>query len=138
MTLAEDTQILQGFIGGILIGLSALLLLIGNGNIAGISGIVGRAVAQPLNGGWRWLFIAGLLAGSALYLLATGSLDAVIPAFDFKIFMAAALVGVGTRLGSGCTSGHGVCGIGRLSPRSISATVVFMVVAIVTVAVVGR
>ncbi|BFM09420.1 YeeE/YedE family protein [Halioxenophilus aromaticivorans] len=138
MSIATDTQILQGFLGGLLIGSAALLLLLGKGYIAGISGIVGRAVTSPRNGGWRWLFIAGLLCGSAIYFLINGSLNAQLPTLDVTLLLAAALVGVGTRLGSGCTSGHGVCGIGRRSPRSLIATAVFMVVAIITVAVVGR
>lgn len=138
MTIASDTQIIQGFIGGLLIGLAALLLLWGRGNIAGISGIVGRAVSNPRQGGWRWLFMAGLLAGSATFLLVNGSLNANLPDFNYTTFLAAALVGVGTRLGSGCTSGHGVCGIGRRSLRSLSATAVFMAVAIATVALMGR
>ncbi len=138
ITLAEDIQILQGFLGGLLIGLAALILLLGNGYIAGISGIIGRALTNPLQASWRWLFIAGLLCGSALYLLTNGTLDATIPSFDTQLFLAAALVGIGTRLGSGCTSGHGVCGIGRRSTRSITATITFMAVAIITVTIVGR
>ena len=138
MTLADDMQIFQGLLGGILIGVSALLLILGNGNIAGISGIVGNAISSPRSSAWRWLFIIGLLCGTTLFLFINGSLNAVFPSFDGRIFLAAALVGIGTRLGSGCTSGHGVCGIGRRSVRSITATVIFMAVAIMTVAIVGR
>jgi len=138
MTLSTDIQIVQGLIGGLLIGASALLLILGNGNIAGISGIMGRAISSPRNSAWRWLFILGLLCGSAIFLWVNGSLNIVLPSFDGKVFLAAALVGMGTRLGSGCTSGHGVCGIGRRSKRSVIATVIFMAVAIMTVAIVGR
>jgi len=138
MTLAADMQIFQGLLGGLLIGCSALLLILGNGNIAGISGIVGNAISAPRSSAWRWLFIFGLLCGAAIFLFVNGSLDVVLPSFDGRTFLAAALVGIGTRIGSGCTSGHGVCGIGRRSVRSITATTVFMAVAIITVAIVGR
>lgn len=138
MTFATDMQLLQGLFGGVLIGLAALLLFAGRGNIAGISGIVGNAIVKPKGSTWRWLFIAGLLSGAAAYLMVTGSLNAKLPSVDAKMFVAAVLVGVGTRLGAGCTSGHGVCGIGRLSARSIVATLIFMAVAIATVTVVGR
>lgn len=121
MTLASDMQILSGFLGGLLIGVSALLLMLGNGKTAGISGIVGLAISRPRYSGWRWVFIGGLLCGSAAFLMLNGSLDAVFPPFDSHTFLAAALVGVGTRLGSGCTSGHGVCGVGRRCIRSFTA-----------------
>ena len=138
MTLATDMQIVAGLIGGLLIGLSALLLLAGNGAIAGISGIVGNAISKPGQSAWRWFFIIGLLAGASLFLLSNGSLKAVFPSFNAQTALAATLVGVGTRLGLGCTSGHGVCGIGRRSKRSITATAIFMAVAILTVGIVGR
>ena len=138
MTFSPDILFIQGPLGGLLIGLSALLLLLGSGKIAGISGIAGHAISKPTRSGWQWSFIVGLLGGSLAFLLFNGSLDAVIPAFDAKIALAAVLVGVGTRLGSGCTSGHGLCGIARRSARSATATAIFMVVAIATVAIVGR
>lgn len=138
VTFANDMQVVQGLIGGLLIGFSALLLLVANGKITGISGIVGNALARPRQSAWRGLFIVGLLGGSAIYLLVAGSLNVVLPSLNAQTLAAAVLVGVGTRLGAGCTSGHGVCGIGRRSTRSVAATATFMLVAICTVAIVGR
>ena len=128
---------LTGLAGGLLIGLSAVLLLFANGRIAGISGIVGGLLA-PVRGEWLWrlLFIVGLIAGAALYAVVTGDLGVAIQVSWPLMAVAGLLVGVGTQLGSGCTSGHGVCGIGRLSQRSLIATAVFMVTAGVTVFVV--
>lgn len=138
MSISPDMQILSGLLGGLLIGFAALLLLLGSGKIAGISGIVGNAVSRPSKSAWQWVFIAGLLCGAIIFVATKGSLNAVLPAFGVKTALAAVLVGVGTRLGSGCTSGHGVCGIGRRSVRSFAATATFMIVAIATVAIVGR
>lgn len=138
MTLSNDMQLFQGFVGGMLIGISALVLLLGIGKIAGISGILGNAISTPKHSIWRWTFLFGLLGGAFLYSLFNGSLHAEVPEFDWKLAIAAVLVGVGTRIGSGCTSGHGVCGIGRGSTRSITATLIFMLSAIVTVAIFGR
>lgn len=138
MQFSSDMALLNGLLGGLLIGLSALLLLLGTGKVAGISGIVGRAISEPLESDWRWLFITGLLGGATLFLAFTGTLNIQLPEANGQFYLAAALVGVGTRLGAGCTSGHGVCGIGRRSPRSLTATAVFMAVAIAVVAVLGR
>lgn len=120
--------------GGVLIGVAASLLLWFNGRIAGISGIVG-ALLKPTPGdvAWRIAFIAGLVAAPLLY-----ALFAVLPAPRFEVGTAALvaaglLVGIGTRYGSGCTSGHGVCGLSRLSPRSAAATVAFMAAGFATV-----
>lgn len=127
----------QPLIGGLLIGLAALALLGLLGRILGVSGIVWNAIRQPRPSAWRWWFIGGIVAGAALLHLATG-----LPAPDPNpagwpwIVAAGLLVGFGTRLGSGCTSGHGVCGIGRLSPRSIVATLVFMGFGVLTVTLV--
>ncbi len=119
-------------IGGLSIGLSAALLWVGLGRIAGISGIV--AGLRTTDRGWRAMFLAGLMAAPILYRLAGGTVAApVVVASPFVIVVAGLLVGFGTRLGSGCTSGHGVCGIARLSPRSIAATAVFMAAAMATV-----
>ena len=121
--------------GGALIGLSAAILWVANGRIAGISGIVGGLLA-PLNAdfAWRVAFIAGILAAPLLYRAGGGSLpDLATPAPLAVVLAAGVLVGFGTRLGSGCTSGHGVCGLARLSPRSLAATGVFMIAAAVTV-----
>ena len=122
--------------GGVLIGLSALLLLGGIGRIAGISGIVGNlAISRGNDFWWRLAFTLGLIGGAWSFLsFAPESLleihvDAGMP----LMLLAGFIVGLGTRLGRGCTSGHGVCGIGRGSPRSLTATVVFMAVAVLVV-----
>jgi uncharacterized membrane protein YedE/YeeE len=123
-------------IGGALIGLSAVLLMLLTGRIAGISGIFGGLLDfRSEDKGWRIAFIAGLIlapvvAGWIGYAMAPPQL----PTGWTVIVAAGLLVGVGTRLGGGCTSGHGICGIARLSGRSIAATIIFMVTAIVTVA----
>ena len=117
----------SSLLGGALIGASASMLLFLNGRVAGISGIVGGLV-RPARGetSWRALFIAGLLAGGLLvYALRPASFGpAAVPAP--LAIVAGLLVGFGSRLGSGCTSGHGVCGMSRLSPRSLAATATFM------------
>jgi len=123
-------------IGGALIGLSAVLLMLFNGRIAGISGIfAGLINPQTGDRGWRAAFIVGLIAAPISAALIGYTVP--IPQMPSSYVMIAAgglLVGFGTRLGSGCTSGHGICGIARLSPRSVTATVVFMVAAIIVVA----
>jgi uncharacterized membrane protein YedE/YeeE len=120
-------------IGGALIGLSAILLMLLTGRIAGISGILG-----DLTGGdraWRIAFLAGLIA--APLALSAGGYALRAPAMPGLVVVAIGglLVGFGTRLGSGCTSGHGICGIARLSPRSLAATVTFVAVAMLVVAI---
>ena len=131
----EDFTPVSGLVGGLLIGLSTALLVLLNGRIAGISGIVGGLLNRKgPELGWRATFAAGLLLGSVAYTLATGEVFPVRVEAPLLVMVAAGLlVGVGTRLGSGCTSGHGVSGIARLSRRSIVATLVFMVSAIATV-----
>lgn len=124
--------------GGALIGLSAGMLWVANGRVAGVSGIVGGLLA-PLNAdaAWRAAFVAGLLAAPLVYRAAGGPLpDLASPAPLAVVIAAGGLVGFGTRLGGGCTSGHGVCGLARLSPRSFAATGVFMAAAAATVFVV--
>lgn len=124
----------SALIGGVLIGISATILILFNGRVAGISGIVrGIFFGEKNEKRWRFIFLIGLLISPFIY-----SLFATLPSLEIsnnyaKIAIAGLLVGFGTRLGSGCTSGHGVCGIARLSRRSIVATLVFMVAAIVTV-----
>lgn len=126
----------SGLAGGVLIGLAATLLLGGSGRIAGISGILGEILSRPTKAGaWRWLFVGGLLAGAFAQQMI--SANPVTPREGYPVLLllfGGLLVGIGTRLGSGCTSGHGVCGIARLSPRSLVATVIFVAVAMVTVA----
>lgn len=123
--------------GGALIGLAATLLMLLNGRIAGISGILGGAFAAPRGDMvWRIAFIAGLVAASVVAQLAGYGLPAIdMPSWPV-IVIAGLLTGFGTRMGSGCTSGHGVCGIARLSPRSIVATCLFMAAGFATVFVV--
>lgn len=121
--------------GGLILGLGAALLFVYNGRIAGISGIVGGLIKPELGEvGWRALFVAGLLAGGLLsYALMPERFDASGAPSLPVIAVAGLLVGVGTRMGSGCTSGHGVCGTSRLSARSIAATATFMLTGFLTV-----
>ena len=127
---------LSALAGGILIGLSAVLLLTVNGRIAGISGILYGLVApkKPDDLDWRILFLAGLIAAGFLYQLLNGmntsiTLEASIPI----VGVGGILTGIGTAVGSGCTSGHGICGIARGSSRSLAATISFMLVGVITV-----
>jgi uncharacterized membrane protein YedE/YeeE len=121
-------------VGGLLIGLSAVALLLLLGRIAGISGIVWGAVSAQPDNAWRWLFVVGLLIGPLLYHTLSGAaVPAPSPLPWWQAILGGALVGFGTRMGSGCTSGHGVCGLGRLSPRSLVATLTFMATGILTV-----
>ena len=130
----DDFTPISGLLGGLMIGLAAALLLLLNGRISGISGIVGGLVS-PGGGdaGWRVAFVVGLVLGAFFYSAAAGGLPGGIGVSLPVLVVAGLLVGFGTRLGSGCTSGHGVCGIARLSKRSIVATAVFMGVAALTV-----
>ena len=131
----EDFTPVGGLVGGLLIGLATALMMLFNGQIAGISGIVGSMLAKKASEvGWRAVFVAGLLLGAFIYMLATGGAMPVnIQASLPVMVVAGLLVGFGTRLGAGCTSGHGVSGIARFSKRSIVATLVFMATAIITV-----
>lgn len=119
---------LTALIGGLLIGIASVLLLWLNGRVAGISGIMyGVFTRDSLDRNWRLMFVAGLVLGGLAWSLGTG--DTFEPRRGFSLpwlIVAGLLVGAGTRLGSGCTSGHGVCGISRLSVRSILSTVTFM------------
>lgn len=131
-----DAAPLAGLGGGILIGLAAALMLLGAGRIAGVSGIAVRAFAigdGSMSRSAAWAFIIGLPVGALLIALATGE---ATPAFASPVWLALAglIVGIGTRLGSGCTSGHGVCGMSRLSQRSLVATATFMITGFATVA----
>lgn len=121
-------------IGGALIGLSAAILWVGNGRIAGISGIIGMLVGGAgKDRAWRLSFLAGLVGAPVLWMFVTGAPTVVVGAGPAALVGAGLLVGYGTRLGSGCTSGHGVCGMARLSKRSLAATMLFMAAAAVTV-----
>lgn len=123
--------------GGLLLGLASALFILLNGRILGISGIVG-GLLRPRAGdtGWRVAFVLGLLAAPTLYALLSGPVLATVDAGWATVVVAGLLVGVGTRYGAGCTSGHGVCGLARLSPRSLVATLSFMGAGFVTVWVV--
>jgi hypothetical protein len=124
----------SALIGGALIGLATLVLLLGNGRIAGISGILGSLFADSSDLFWRAAFLVGLVAGPAIWLAVTGGGYPIEVTGSLPLLVIAGLlVGFGTRMGSGCTSGHGVCGLGRFSPRSLVSTLAFMVVAAVTV-----
>ena len=118
-------------LGGLVIGIAVAVLLLFNGRIAGISGIFANMLTKQ--SGWRIAFIAGLAGAPWISTLIAGQPDVVIAA-DYPLLIAAGLlVGFGTRLGNGCTSGHGICGMARLSKRSFAAVAVFMVSAFLTV-----
>ncbi|HSF93456.1 MAG TPA: YeeE/YedE family protein [Thermohalobaculum sp.] len=123
---------IYGLIGGLLIGTASAVLLLGNGRIAGISGILG-GVLTGRNLPEGAAFLAGLIGLPALYALTLGAPAIAVTGWLPLLLAGGLLVGFGTRLGSGCTSGHGVCGMSRLSPRSLVATGTFMAVAAVTV-----
>jgi uncharacterized membrane protein YedE/YeeE len=120
--------------GGILIGLAATLLVLMNGRIAGVSGIVGGLLG-PRKGdvSWRIAFLAGLIGAPVVYALFHALPEVRVVAGPAGLIGAGLLVGIGTRYGSGCTSGHGVCGVSRLSPRSLAATAAFMLTGFATV-----
>lgn len=120
--------------GGIAIGIAAAMLVLLNGRIAGVSGILGGLLAPARRDiAWRIAFVAGLLFAPAVYRLADRLPAPTIDAGYPLLLIAGLLVGVGTRYGAGCTSGHGVCGLSRLSPRSLAATAAFMVAGFATV-----
>lgn len=120
--------------GGVLIGLATAVLLLFNGRIAGISGIVGGLLQRtPGPVGWRMAFVLGLVIAPVLWTMVSVIPPVEIEASQGVLVLAGLIVGFGTRLGSGCTSGHGVCGLSRLSPRSLAATLIFMAAGFVTV-----
>ena len=132
-----DAAPMNGLFGGILIGLAAALMLLGAGRIAGVSGIAARATGISDSGMSKssaWMFLLGLPIGAAIVATASGGMA---PSFASPLFLIVAglLVGIGTRLGSGCTSGQGVCVVSLLSQRSIVATLTFMAAGIATVAI---
>jgi uncharacterized membrane protein YedE/YeeE len=130
-----EPRIVGGLLGGALIGVAAVLLLFFNGRIAGVSGILGGILGSStgLDRYWRIAFVVGLVCGAAIYSFAAGGLNIVLVAGNGTLLAAGLLVGFGTRLGSGCTSGHGVCGLARRSPRSLAATMTFMLFGVLTV-----
>ena len=136
----ENFTPVTGFVGGLLIGVAAVMLMGLMGRIAGISGIIGGLFA-PTEGeiGWRISFVIGLLAAPLIFGIANGSAPVVNAVHPLPLMIAGGfLVGVGTQIGGGCTSGHGVCGMARLSKRSVVATVIFMTCAILTVFVISK
>ena len=123
--------------GGILIGIAAAVFILFNGRIAGISGILGGLLRPAKNDIlWRLAFLAGLVLAPLLYAMVSPLPDTVVDADAGILIAAGLLVGIGTRYGAGCTSGHGVCGIARLSPRSLVATACFMAAGFATVFIV--
>ena len=129
---------LSAFIGGIIIGLAVILFFIGNGRLAGVSGIVNNALVSKQNRTDNFLFIIGLVLGPIFYAFFTkNNIPFLITSSLPIIIIAGLLVGIGTKVGKGCTSGHGICGISLLSLRSIIATITFMITAIITVKLIG-
>ena len=130
----ENFTPINATIGGVLIGFSSTLFLWLNGRIAGISGIAGGLNSLDRNEvTWRLLFLSGLIGGVALYRTVGGTLQDIEIVSSIPVLIAAGLLtGLGTRMGNGCTSGHGICGLARLSPRSFVAVPIFLGIAIIT------
>ena len=129
----------NSLLGGIFIGLAATILLLANGRIMGISGILGDIILfkEKDQISWRIIFVIGVLIGPFIYLMIFQDLKSEMVADRILLIQAGLLVGLGTSIGSGCTSGHGICGISRLSIRSIVATFIFVVSGVVTVYFIG-
>ncbi len=124
----------NAFLGGCLIGIAVTLMLYFNGRITGNSGIIGGLWTLPANRAWwRLAYVAGLVLGTAAYMLLMGRPEYDLAAPSWSVIVAGFLVGYGTRLGSGCTAGHGICGLARFSLRSLVATGIFMLTAVGTV-----
>ena len=134
MTIVENITWLEALLGGGLIGLASSFLLLANGKIAGISGIIGGFLGGKKGDSlWRLMFLLGLIVGGFIISLVfrENTIVAAAPSYT-RAILAGLIVGIGTALGSGCTSGHGVCGISRFSKRSIVATVTFMITGFLT------
>jgi len=128
----------SAFVGGVIIGFAVIIFFIGNGRLAGVSGIVNATLASKQNRTDNFLFIVGLVLGPIFYVFFTKiDIPFLITTSLPIIIIAGFLVGVGTKVGRGCTSGHGICGISLLSIRSIIATIIFMITAIITVKLIG-
>ena len=137
MNIINFTPI-AAFAGGMIIGLAVILFFVGNGRLAGVSGIVNNALVSKQNRTDNFLFIVGLVLGPILYIFFTKiDITFLITSSLPTIIAAGFLVGIGTKIGRGCTSGHGICGISLLSARSIIATIIFMITAIITVKLIG-
>ena len=129
---------LSAFVGGIIIGLAVILFFVGNGRLAGVSGIVNDTLVSKKNRADNFLFVVGLVLGPIFYAFFTkNNIPFLITSSLPIIIIAGFLVGIGTKVGRGCTSGHGICGISLLSLRSITATIIFMITAITTVKLIG-
>jgi|SRR3712207_508992 len=134
----QDFTPVSGLLGGLLIGLAVALMLLLNGRVAGISGIVGGLLTlRARDAVWRAAFVAGLVLGALGYIWAVDVPVRILAPLPI-VLAGGLLVGFGTRLGSGCTSGHGLCGVARLSRRSVAATATFFGVAMLTVFLTGH
>ena len=123
----NEEILLSAAVGGALIGIAAVWLYLSLGRIAGISGILGRVVVTPFGAGWPWAFVGGLAIGAVVARIWVAPVAAVPDDVGMILLaLGGVIVGIGTRMGSGCTSGHGVCGNARLSPRSMVATLTFV------------
>jgi uncharacterized protein len=122
----ENFTPVSALLGGALIGLGALLLYLFSGRVAGISGIASSALFNAQGRSWRLAFILGILIGPVLVSALVADFSFSTPELGWQVIVAGILVGIGTGWGSGCTSGHGICGVSRMSPRSITATLIFM------------
>ena len=128
----------SAFLGGVIIGFAVIIFFIGNGRLAGVSGIVNATLVSKQNRTDNFLFIVGLVLGPIFYALFTKiNIPFLITSSIPIIIIAGFLVGIGTKIGKGCTSGHGICGISLLSIRSIIAMIIFMITAIITVKLTG-
>ncbi len=137
----ENFTPLASFIGGVLIGLAALIFLLFNGRICGVSGIFGGLLtAAKGDSGWRLVFLGGLMVGAfCAPIFQSGTIESgQLDRSTLAIIVAGLLVGIGARLGSGCTSGHGVCGVGRMAPRSLVATFMFVSTGMLTAVIVNH
>jgi uncharacterized membrane protein YedE/YeeE len=131
-------DLVRAAIGGAMIGAAAALLLLANGRIAGVSGIVGSFLPPAARDrGWRWAFLAGLVGAGIVGAVVAPAAIGPVERSTGVVLIAGILVGFGTRMGGGCTSGHGVCGMSRLSPRSIAATATFVAIGMLTVWIAG-
>jgi uncharacterized protein len=122
----ENFTPVSALLGGALIGLGALLLYVFSGRIAGISGIASSTLFNAQGRGWRLAFILGILIGPLLVAAVVTDFSFSTPELGWQVIAGGLLVGIGTGWGSGCTSGHGICGVSRMSARSITATLIFM------------
>ncbi|SDI66204.1 YeeE/YedE family protein [Aliiruegeria lutimaris] len=128
---------LASLFGGVLIGLAAVLLMAAIGRVMGATGILSAAIFAEDDRAWRWALLAGMISGPAFYLMVTGDWPEItVPVSTLALIVGGFLVGLGVSYGSGCTSGHGVCGLARLSPRSFVAVPTFMATTALTVYVV--